>query len=125
MFARLTLMIAILFPIPTLGMAGVIVDVFAFEASHETSISASLGGDETPESESPKRLQEHRELAGLSSSSVITTSSSSTAIHGSTAFLFKPMTLLESKYGFTEWQFVPDSPVFKIPRVPIFKSARR
>ena len=100
-------------------MAGVIIDDSAFEANNESSISASLGGDETPEPDYPQRLHEHREMAGLSSLPVNTTSGSPTAIRGTTELMLKPVPPLESFYSFDEWLFVPDSPVFKIPRVPI------
>ena len=122
MFARLSLTAALLVTvIPSFGMAGVIIDGSAFEANNESSISASLGGDETPEPDYPVQLKEHRETEGLSSLPVNTTSSSSMAIRGSTVFLFKPVPPLELSYGFDEWRFVPDSPVLKIPKVPIFE----
>ena len=117
MFTRFSPIIVLLFTvIPSIGMAGVILDDFEVEG---TSISASADGDETPQPAAPNRLNEHREMAGMSSLSVNMTSSSSTAICGSTVLLVKPVPPLESSYGLAEWQFIPDSPVFKIPRVPI------
>ena len=117
---RLLLTIAFLVTIiPSYGMAGVIIDGSECSLSNESSISAGLGDDETPAPSQPQVLKNHREMAGMSSQSVNTTSSSSTAIHCSTELLIKPKPPLESCYGFDEWNFIPESPVFKIPRVPI------
>jgi hypothetical protein len=120
MFTRLSLTAALLVSvIPSFGMAGVITCAWESVPSNGQSISASLADDATPEPDYPERLKEHREMAGLSSVSVNTISNPSTAIHGSTVLFLKPVPPLESSYGFDEWQFVPNSPVFRIPRVPI------
>jgi hypothetical protein len=120
--SRLSLTLALLVSsaIPSIGMAGVITDArVLFGCSHGTSISASLGSDATPQPDYPQQLNEHRETAGVSHVSVNLTSASSTAIRGLTVLLYKPVPPLESFYGFDEWRFIPDSPVFRIPRVPI------
>ena len=120
MFFRLSHIVALLVTaIPSIGIAGVIFDDSELASSKGAAISASLDCDETPEPDPPVRLNDHRETAGMSSLSVNMTSSSSTAIRGSTILLFKPVPPLESTYGFDGLQFIPDSPAFKIPRVPI------
>ena len=114
---RLTLNIALLvFVIPSFGMAGVIVDSHAI--SVEQSISASLG-DQTPAPSHPEQLITERNMFGMTSSSVTTTSSSPNAISGWPVLFVKVNPPVESIYALSEWLFIPDSPVLKIPKVPI------
>jgi hypothetical protein len=102
--------------IPSFGMAGVIIDATQFSQS---SVSASPDADETPEPDSPQRLNSARNMFGMAANSVTTVSHSSNAIGGWPVLFVKTIPPVESVHGLGEWLFVPDSPVLKIPKVPI------
>ncbi len=98
-------------------MAGVIVG--EFDVKTQASMSASPDADEPAAPDNPDRWNTRQTMSGIASNSVTTISSSPNVIRSWPVLFFKPVPPLESSYGFDEWQFVPDSPVFKIPRVPI------
>lgn len=116
MFVR-TLTIALLLSIlPSIGMAGVVYDATQFS---QCSVSSSSDADETPETDCPQRLNTARNTLGMTVNSVTPVSSSSIAIGGWPVLFVKAIPHIESRFGFEEWLFVPDSPLSRIPKVPI------
>lgn len=115
MLAKTALTIVLLtFAIPNVGMSGVMMRSF----ESKTSVSASTG-DETPLRKEQDRCAYSTSMKGNVANSLAMTPINSQAVGVEPELFFNAKPPLISSYGFAKWQFVPNSPVFKIPKVPI------
>lgn len=108
-------LLLLLFTIPNIGMSGVMMRSF----DSKVTVSASTGDEEAP-IDRHDYLKNAPSMKGVLSSSVTISSTNSNGLVSQ--FLFTGVIpSLESIHELLEWRFVPEPPMWKIPKVPISK----